>query len=62
MDKLFDTPVKSMRKKCIQCASGRYKEVRLCTVIKCAIYPYRFGKRPTKEIIDTIKEYYAEKA
>ena len=30
------------------------KEVRLCPVITCALWPYRMGKRPDKEGADII--------
>tara|TARA_B100000963_G_scaffold344437_1_gene347281 strand:+ start:171 stop:410 length:240 start_codon:yes stop_codon:yes gene_type:complete len=55
---LIKTPIKSIREKCLDCTAGSRKEIRLCTVIQCALYPYRFGKRPTKAILDTIKDYY----
>ena len=54
----YNTPIKSIRKKCLDCTAGSRKEIRLCTVVQCALYPYRFGKRPTKEIVDTINLYY----
>ena len=60
MKKLVNTPIKSIREKCLDCTAGSRKEIRLCTVIQCALYPYRFGKRPTQAIVDTIKEYYEE--
>ena len=60
MDKLYDTPLKTIRKNCLECASQQPKEVRLCTCIDCPMYPYRFGKRPTKEILDTIKQFREE--
>ena len=59
MDNIFyNTPIKSIRKKCLDCTAGSRKEIRLCTVVQCALYPYRFGKRPTKAIVDTINLYY----
>ena len=58
MKKLVKTPMKSIREKCLDCTNGSRKEIRLCTVVQCALYPYRFGKRPSKAIVDTIKEYY----
>jgi hypothetical protein len=61
MDKLFETPIKSIRKKCLDCCCGQVKEVRLCPVVSCACYPYRFGHRPDKATVDTIKEFYYEK-
>ena len=62
MGKLFDTPVKAIRKKCLDCCAGSRKEVRECTVIKCAIYAYRFGKRPDQAVVGMLKQYYSEEA
>ena len=58
MKRLSNTPIKSIREKCLDCTNGSRKEIRLCTVVQCALYPYRFGKRPTQTIVDTIKDYY----
>ena len=58
MEKFYLTPIKSIRKKCLDCCCGSRKEVRLCTIVDCALYPYRFGKRPTQAIVDTINDYY----
>ena len=60
MKKLYDTPIKAMRKKCIDCTAGSYKEIRLCMIVECAIYPYRFGRRPSKVVVDTLKRFHAE--
>jgi len=56
--KLYETPIKAIRKKCLNCTVNSVKEVRLCPVIQCAIYPYRFGRRPDKSTIDTLKWFY----
>ncbi len=40
------TPLKAVRKKCLDCCCGQITEVRLCTVKNCALYPYRMGHRP----------------
>jgi len=40
------TPLKAMRLKCLDCCCGSSKEVERCVVTTCALYPYRFGKRP----------------
>ncbi len=58
MKRIINTPIKSIREKCLDCTNGSRKEIRLCTVVQCALYPYRFGKRPTQTIVDTIKDYY----
>jgi len=59
-NKLFDTPIKAIRKKCIDCCNGQYEEIKNCTVINCALYPYRMGRRPDRSTIDTMKDYYEE--
>ncbi len=40
------TPMKAIRAKCLDCSCGSKNEVRLCSVQKCPLYAYRFGKRP----------------
>ena len=40
------TPVKAIRAKCLDCCCGNTAEVRRCPAVKCALYPYRMGKRP----------------
>lgn len=40
------TPMKAIRQKCMQCCCEQPKEVRLCTVERCALWPYRMGHRP----------------
>ena len=60
MDNLYDTPVKAIRKKCLDCCYGQVKEVRLCQAVECALWPYRFGRRPDKATVDTLKRFYKE--
>ena len=41
------TPIKAIRKKCLDCCCGQAQEVRLCDVKKtCALHAYRMGHRP----------------
>ena len=61
VDKVYNTPIKAMRKKCLDCCCGQVKEVRLCQAVECALWAYRFGRRPTKAILDTINEFYEQK-
>ncbi len=42
------TPVKSIRKKCLDCCCGQMVEVRLCPCKDCALWGYRLGHRPKK--------------
>ncbi len=43
------TPLRAMRKKCLDCCGNSSREVELCPVRDCALYPYRLGKHPTKK-------------
>ena len=61
MDKLYDTPLKAIRKKCLDCSYWQPKEVRKCVIVDCLIYPYRFGPRPNESIIDKLEQFYKEK-
>ena len=40
------SPLKAIREKCLDCSNGSYKEVELCPIDYCPIYPFRFGKNP----------------
>ena len=40
------TPMKAIRAKCLSCTCDQPKEVRLCPIVKCPLYAYRFGRRP----------------
>lgn len=41
--------LRAIREKCLDCCCGVQSEVRLCTVVKCPLYPYRMGKNPFSE-------------
>lgn len=43
------TPVKAIRKYCIDCSCGSTKEVRVCKIISCPLYAYRFGRNPRRK-------------
>lgn len=45
------TPMKAIRKKCVECSGGSAQEVRMCTVETCPLYRYRSGHRPKDEEI-----------
>ena len=46
------TPIKAIRAKCLDCCAGHPSEVRICTALKCPLYPYRMGHRP-RVCVDT---------
>jgi len=39
------TPLESIRAKCLDCVCGSYRELLLCTIDDCPLYPYL----PTKK-------------
>ena len=43
------TPMKAIRKKCLDCCCGSFTEVTQCAVKTCALYTYRSGHRPKVE-------------
>ena len=45
------TPLRAIRKKCIDCCCGNKREVRLCPLERCPLWPYRMGHRPDPELI-----------
>lgn len=55
------TPIKAIRAKCLDCCCGNVAEVRRCPVEKCALHPYRMGKRP-KGYTDTTEDRKSENA
>ena len=50
------TPMKAIRKKCLECSCGSSTEVRECPVIKCPLWTYRSGHRPKTDILSTEEE------
>jgi hypothetical protein len=40
------TPLKTIRKFCIECSCGSASEVKKCIITNCALYNFRMGKNP----------------
>lgn len=57
------TPVKAIRAKCLDCCCGSAKEVRLCPVYDCPLYPFRMGHNPNirRKYTDEQREAMAER-
>ena len=51
--------MRAIRQKCLECSYYQPKEVRLCPITDCALYPYRHGHRPKDQ--DTAAENDTEK-
>jgi len=43
------TPLKAIRKKCLDCCADSPAEVRRCEIFGCPLWEYRMGHRPPKE-------------
>ena len=53
------SPLKAIRLKCLDCCCGSSNEVKLFTVVKCPLYPFREGHNPyiaKREYTDEQKE------
>ena len=50
------TPMKAIRRKCIDCSCGSSNEVKLCPVKNCPLYDYRFGKDPHRKKVEYTEE------
>jgi hypothetical protein len=44
------TPIEAMREKCLDCTGQHPKEIFLCRLTNCRIWPYRMGRRPNIEL------------
>ncbi len=40
------TPMKAIRKKCLDCVCWSRHEVKLCEITLCPLWPYRSGHKP----------------
>lgn len=40
------TPIRAIRRKCLDCSYGSYKEIEFCPIESCPLWPYRMGRRP----------------
>lgn len=49
MSDQITNPVKAIRAKCLDCCCGSTAEVAWCSVIGCALHPFRFGKNPYRQ-------------
>ena len=48
-------PAKAMRMKCLECCNWSYTEVKMCEIHDCSLWPYRFGRRPSQEDMEIVR-------
>jgi hypothetical protein len=41
------TPLKAIRRHCIECSGGTFRNALWCPVTDCTLWPYRLGARPS---------------
>lgn len=46
---MITNPVKAIRAFCLECSCGSTAEIKECPVIRCPLYPFRFGKNPYRQ-------------
>ncbi len=51
---------KAIRAYCSQCGDGTFTEVRNCHLVRCPLFPYRFGKNP-KAAVTSLQKIYSVK-
>jgi hypothetical protein len=42
-----DSPIKAIRRKCMECTSGQRQLIKYCTAFDCQLWFHRMGKRPS---------------
>lgn len=55
------SPLKQIRKKCLECSNDQPKEVRECYIPECALFSLRFGKNPERKGIGGNKDFSLKK-
>jgi hypothetical protein len=40
------SPLKAIRRHCVECGGGTRIDVEKCNVVGCALHPFRFGMMP----------------
>jgi hypothetical protein len=56
------TPLRAIRRKCLDCCAGSAKEVRLCRARDCPLYGYRAGRNPRRAGVGGNPALTAEKS
>ena len=59
------SPLKAIKKNCLECCGDNQNEVKLCTATSCPLYSFRLGKNPfrkkkTDNLTEEEKQKYKE--
>jgi len=53
------SPLKQIRKQCLECCGGSTKTVRFCHSVDCPLWYFRFGKFPKTFLRENGRKYAA---
>ena len=53
------TPLKAIKKHCLECSGYEKKQVRECVIKDCVLYEYRQGTNPKRNGIGTTKNLHS---
>ncbi len=54
--KINITPIKAIRKKCMECTDNSYVDIRYCQIEDCPLYKYRMGTNPNRKGIGGVRK------
>jgi len=57
--KKITSPLKAIRKYCLDCSNNHPSEIKDCPCVDCALYDFRFGKNPHSKRILTPEQRIA---
>lgn len=49
MSDVITSPIKAIRKYCLECCKESANEVKLCPAEGCILHPFRFGRNPFRK-------------
>lgn len=54
------TPLRAIKKHCLECSGYEKKQVRECAIKDCVLFNYRQGKNPKRSGIGITKNFHSK--